>query len=208
VALAMRRIEDEATRMGVLVEDLLLLARLDQGRPLEQGAVELVAVVTDACTDARAVDPNREITCDVDGPVVVTGDELRLRQVVANLVRNAMVHTPPATPVEVRAAQEDGQAVIVVVDHGAGLPDGDPERLFEPFYRADPARSRDRGGTGLGLSIAARVVAAHGGSIQASGTPGGGATFRVELPLVGTLETAAEPVPPHALRTRPAPEDS
>jgi two-component system OmpR family sensor kinase len=194
--------------MGVLVEDLLLLARLDQGRPLEQGPVELVAVVADACTDARAVDPSREITCDVDGPVVVTGDELRLRQVVANLVRNALVHTPPATPVEVRAAQEDGQAVIVVVDHGAGLPDGDPERLFEPFYRADPARSRDRGGTGLGLSIAARVVAAHGGSIQVSSTPGGGATFRVELPLVGTLETAAEPVAPRALRTRPAPEAS
>jgi two-component system OmpR family sensor kinase len=205
VALAMRRIEDEATRMGVLVEDLLLLARLDQGRPLERGPVDLVAVVSDACTDARAVDPNREITCDVEGRVIVTGDEPRLRQVVANLVRNALVHTPPATPIQVRAAREDGNAVIVVVDHGPGLPDGDPERLFEPFYRADPGRSRDRGGTGLGLSIAARVVAAHGGTIQVSGTPGGGATFRVELPLAGKPEAAEEkPVRARAGRARPA----
>jgi two-component system OmpR family sensor kinase len=137
--------------------------------------------------------------------VIVTGDEPRLRQVVANLVRNALVHTPPATPIQVRAAREDGNAVIVVVDHGPGLPDGDPERLFEPFYRADPGRSRDRGGTGLGLSIAARVVAAHGGTIQVSGTPGGGATFRVELPLAGNPEAAEEkPVRARAGRARPA----
>jgi two-component system OmpR family sensor kinase len=188
VALAMRRIEDEATRMSALVDDLLLLARLDQGRPLEREAVDVATVVRDACADARAVDPGRAVTCTIDGAVVVTGDELRLRQVVANLLRNALVHTPPGTPVQVSAARDDGHAVVLVADHGAGLPPNETERIFEPFYRADPGRSRDSGGTGLGLSIVARVVAAHGGAVRVTETPGGGATFRVELPLAGAQE--------------------
>ncbi len=183
VAASMQRIEDEAKRMGGLVDDLLLLARLDQGRPLERVSVDLARLAADAGADARAVDPARTLTVQAPRPVVVIGDELRLRQVVANLIRNALVHTPPASPIEIVAEVQSGQAAVIVRDHGPGLPPGDAERIFEPFYRADSGRSRDRGGSGLGLSIVASVVAAHGGSISASDTPGGGATFRVDLPL-------------------------
>jgi two-component system OmpR family sensor kinase len=115
--------------------------------------------------------------------VVVTGDEMRLRQVVGNLVRNALVHTPSGTPIEVDVARRNGSAVLTVADHGAGLNPDDATRIFDAFYRADPGRSRDRGGSGLGLSIVAAVVASHGGGVRAQQTDGGGATFRVELPL-------------------------
>jgi len=131
------------------------------------------------------VAPRRLISLLGERRLLVTGDELRLRQVVSNLVRNAIIHTPPATPVEVLLEQSDGHAVLSVVDHGRGLPKGEEGRVFEPFHRADPGRSRDRGGSGLGLSIVAAVVAAHGGTVQALGTDGGGATFRIELPLEG-----------------------
>jgi two-component system OmpR family sensor kinase len=182
VVLATRRIEEEGQRMGVLVDDLLLLARLDQGRPLERAPVDLAALVTDACADARAADPARTITARVDAPVQVIGDDMRLRQVLNNVVRNALVHTPPGTPVEVSLSIADDRAVIAVVDHGPGI-DGDrPERIFERFHRSDPGRSGDQGGSGLGLSIAAAVVAAHGGRISVHPTHGGGATFRIELP--------------------------
>jgi two-component system OmpR family sensor kinase len=192
-ALARRRIEEEAIRMSVLVDDLLLLARLDQGRPLEQDPVDLGRIARDACADAGAVARDRRITLDVPEPVVITGDDLRMRQVVANLLSNAMVHTPPGTPIEVHVGSESGRAVLTVVDHGRGLSEEETRRVFEPFYRADPGRSRDRGGSGLGLSIVAAVVAAHGGSVEVTGTDGGGATFRVQLPLASTSASQDDP---------------
>lgn len=182
VLLAVRRIEDETRRMGVLVDDLLLLARLDQGRPLDSAPVNLTAMVNDAVSDARAADPGRSVVAQIAAPVSVTGDDLRLRQAVANLVRNALVHTPAGSPVEVALRVDDGYADIDVIDHGPGVPEAQRQRIFERFHRADPTRSRDQGGSGLGLSIATAVVAAHGGRISVTDTPGGGATFRIALP--------------------------
>ncbi len=181
--LARRRIEAEATRMSVLVDDMLLLARLDQGRPLEREPVDLQAIARDARSDASAVAPVRAVTLTAPERVVVTGDDMRLRQVVGNLLRNAIVHTPPATPIEIGLARRDGRAVLTVADHGSGLPPEFAARVFEPFYRGDTGRARDRGGAGLGLSIVAAVVAAHQGEVRVSQTEGGGATFAVELPL-------------------------
>jgi two-component system OmpR family sensor kinase len=181
--LARRRIEDEAVRMSILVDDMLLLARLDQGRPLDQKPVDLQTIATDALADARAVAPQREISLDAPGPVVVTGDDTRLRQVLGNLVRNAIVHTPARSPIEIGVSTEDGVGRISVTDHGPGLKPEDMDRIFEPFYRADPSRSRDSGGAGLGLSIVSAVVAAHSGHVKVVETAGGGATFEVELPL-------------------------
>ena len=182
---AMRRIEEEGERMGELVEDLLLLARLDQGRPLEQEPVDLGRVATDAVADARAVDPDRPITLTVtgDGPVLVTGDEARLRQVAANLLANARQHTPAGTPVAVRVRADGGRAVLQVADEGPGLAEEEAARVFERFYRADRSRARASGGTGLGLSIVAAIAEAHGGTASVTSSPGAGATFRVELPL-------------------------
>jgi two-component system OmpR family sensor kinase len=189
VMLAVRRIEDETRRMGVLVDDLLLLARLDQGRPLDRAPVDLTSMVNDAVSDARAADPERAVTAQIEKPVTVTGDDLRLRQAVANLVRNALVHTPAGSPVEVALLAPNGHAEIDVIDHGPGVPAAQRERIFERFHRSDPTRSRDQGGSGLGLSIASAVVAAHGGGISVTDTPGGGATFRIELPApVGTSD--------------------
>jgi two-component system OmpR family sensor kinase len=182
-AVARRRIEEEAVRMTALVDDLLLLARLDQGRPLAREAVDLQTIARDAQADALAVAPNRLIQLEAPETVIVTGDGMRIRQVVGNLVRNALVHTPAGSPVEIALSPQDGRAVLSIADHGPGLPPEAGARVFEPFYRADSGRSRDRGGSGLGLSIVAAVVTAHGGSVRAVGTPGGGATFVVELPL-------------------------
>jgi two-component system OmpR family sensor kinase len=167
----------------VLVDDLLLLARLDQGRPLDSAPVDLTAMVNDAVSDARAADPGRSVVAQIAAPVAVTGDDLRLRQAVANLVRNALVHTPAGSPVEVALHVENGYADIDVIDHGPGVPQEQRQRIFERFHRADPTRSRDQGGSGLGLSIATAVVGAHGGLISVTDTPGGGATFRIALPM-------------------------
>jgi two-component system OmpR family sensor kinase len=180
---ARRRIEEESIRMTGLVDDLLVLARLDQGRPLDKTEVDLRTIATDAVADARVVAPQRQISLTANGPVVVTGDDTRLRQVLGNLVRNALVHTPPQTPIEVAVATHDSVGRISVADHGPGLATEEVGRIFEPFYRADPSRSRDRGGAGLGLSIVSAVVTAHGGHVTVSQTAGGGATFEVELPL-------------------------
>jgi two-component system OmpR family sensor kinase len=190
----MRRIEDQAARMGLLVEDLLLLARLDQQRPLDRSPVDLLALAADAVHDAHAVAPDRRIELVLGGDdgdrgtaLVVLGDERRLRQVLANLVDNALRHTPAGGPVEVRvgAAGLDGRpaAALEVVDHGPGLTAEQAERVFERFYRADPARTQAAGGTGLGLSIVAALVAVHGGTVQVDSVPGRGARFRVVLPL-------------------------
>jgi len=203
----LRRIEDQAAAMGLLVEDLLLLARLDQQRPLDYRPVDLLALAADAVHDARAVVPDRSTQLLAGGeaamsagPLIVLGDEARLRQVVANLMGNARTHTPPGTPVEVRVGTRlvDGapRAVVEVVDHGPGLTAEQAERVFERFYRVDPARSHAGGGTGLGLAIVAALVAAHGGAVEVDATPGGGATFRVLLPLAPDAT-----MPPSGVRT-------
>jgi two-component system OmpR family sensor kinase len=181
-ALARRRIEEEAKRMSVMVDDMLVLARLGQGRPLETQPVDLQSIARDAVADAHAVAPQREISLDAPSPVIVAGDDTRLRQALGNLVRNALVHTPPETPIEVGVGADDGLARVTVSDHGPGLDEDEARRVFEPFYRADPSRSRDSGGVGLGLSIVAAVAGAHGGHVRVTETPGGGATFELELP--------------------------
>ena len=169
--------------MGGLVDDLLHLARLDQGRPMQQERVDMASLVRDAVRDAQAVDPNRSIAVDADVALMVSGDEARLRQVLANLVTNAVVHTEPGTPVVVRAMREGDDAVVEVADRGVGMTPEVAARAFERFYRADPSRSRHRGGTGLGLSIVEATVAAHGGSVGLDTAPGAGTTVRVALPL-------------------------
>ena len=186
---AMTRIEDESARMGVLVEDLLALARLDEVREQVREPVDLAALAGDAVDDARAVAPEREIAlhgCGEDDAVVVDGDPGQLRQVLSNLMRNALVHTPAGTPIEVSLRAVDGDATLAVRDHGPGLPTDDPSELFDRFWRGDgPARPHDRGraGAGLGLAIVAGVVAAHGGRAAAADADGGGARFEVVLPL-------------------------
>jgi len=182
-ALARRRIEEESVRMSALVDDMLLIARLDQGRPLDNKPVDLQAIARDAAADARAVAPQRDIQVEAPNAVVVNGDDTRLRQVVGNLVRNALVHTPATSPIEIAVTAQDSTAELSVADHGPGLKPEDRDRIFEPFYRADASRSRDSGGAGLGLSIVTAVVAAHGGHVRVKETAGGGATFEVALPL-------------------------
>ena len=180
---ALRRTEQESIRMGGLVDDLLQLARLDQGRPLVQERVDIATLARDAVRDARAVDPERPITLDADGALTVSGDEARLRQVLGNLLTNALVHTAPGTPVAVSAARVGDDAVLEVTDRGGGMPPDVAARAFERFYRADPSRSRHRGGTGLGLAIVEATIAAHGGTVSLDTAPGAGTTVRVALPL-------------------------
>jgi two-component system, OmpR family, sensor kinase len=254
----MRRVEQESARMSVLVEDMLLLARLDQQRPLEQQTVDMLTLAADAVHDARVVAPDRNISLAVGSgaALLVIGDEVRLRQVVGNLVNNAVTHTPEGSPIEVmvRSGSLDewrgrpagggnalavaravpgsvpapppptpepgparGQArgwapaqaghaadtgdpyaavVLEVADHGAGLTQEQAEHVFERFYRADQARSRQAGGTGLGLAIVAALVAAHGGAVWVESTPGRGATFCIAIPLA-----------PEARHLAPDPDD-
>ncbi|MCM0678271.1 HAMP domain-containing histidine kinase [Micromonospora phytophila] len=195
----LRRIEDEAARMGLLVEDLLLLARLDRERPLSLAPVELPVLAGDAVQAARVVAPERRIELEIEpgsGPLVVYGDDARLRQVIGNLVTNALTHTPPDASVTVRLRSERGNlAVVEVADTGPGLSADQAERVFERFYRADAARTRRAGGntgTGLGLAIVAALVSAHHGTVEVLTTPGGGATFRVRLPLVPDTDGEVE----------------
>ena len=180
---AMRRIEEESRRMGVLLDGMLALARLDEVAAVAHDHVDLAALTRDAVDDARAAAPDRPITASADGPVVVRGDADRLRQVLANLLRNALDHTPPATPVEVGLTSADGEARLEVRDHGPGLPVDDSAALFERFWRAEGGRERGRGGAGLGLAIVAAIADAHGGRVSAENAPGGGAAFVVSLPL-------------------------
>ncbi len=190
----MLRVEKEAARMGLLVEDLLLLARLDQQRPMARQPVDMLSLAADAVHDARLLAPNRSIGLTVQpgaAPLVI-GDEPRLRQVVSNLMSNALNHTPDGVPIEISLGtgtleQRDGTTVpavlLDVTDQGPGMTQEQARRVFERFYRADAARTRATGGSGLGLAIVAALVAAHGGTASVRTAEGQGATFRITLPL-------------------------
>ncbi|MGH3859092.1 sensor histidine kinase [Actinokineospora sp.] len=182
LAMAMRRIESEAERMGVLVDEMLLLARLDQGRPLEREPVPLAALATDAVADANAASPDHRFELEAT-PVSVAGDADRLRQVLGNLLANVIQHTPPGTSAVVRVRPEDHDAVVEVADNGPGVAVDDLPHVFERFYRGDSERLRDHGGAGLGLSIVSSVAAAHGGSATVRSNGESGTTFVVRLPL-------------------------
>ena len=216
----MARVEAQASRMGLLVDDLLLLARLDQQRPLQTGPVDLLALAADAVHDAQVLAPDRAISLSVEGDaaLIVTGDEARLRQVIGNLTNNALAHTPPGTPVTIRVGTRRGDdrtrlaglpadiAYIEVADEGPGLTPEQAERVFERFYRGDPSRARraadtpdapvSSGGSGLGLSIVAALVKAHGGVVSVETAPGAGATFRVLLPLAPEARASDPPSDP------------
>ena len=198
----MERVEQESSRMGGLVEDMLMLARLDQQRPIERRPVDLLTLAADAVQDARIVAPSRSIdlTLGTGAAFLVLGDEPRLRQVISNLMNNALTHTPDGSPISVRilTGYQQGNpavpcAILEVADHGAGLTQEQANRVFERFYRADQARGRRTGGSGLGLAIVQALVAAHGGTVSLDTAPGHGATFRITLPLA-----------PEALVTEPA----
>lgn len=192
ISTAMGRIESEAKRMGSMVEDLLLLARLDEQRPLQLKPVDLQLLAHDAVVDTKATSGARTITLvgldgSSPGPAPVHGDEAKLRQVIGNLVGNALRYTPEDSPIElavgVRTTQDGAASVIEIRDHGAGIPDSETSKIFERFYRADTSRTRDTGGSGLGLAIVAAIVGSHGGTVRVTETDGGGATLVVSLPF-------------------------
>jgi two-component system OmpR family sensor kinase len=181
-ATIMRRIEEESARMKGFVEDLLLLARLDQVRRSERAPVDLSVLAADACSDAIAADPQRPVTLAAPQPVVLLGDAAHLRQALANLVSNALRHTPTGSPIDVAVELRGGYALIEVRDHGPGLDDEALAHAFDRFWQKD--RSRSGIGAGLGLAIVAAVAAEHSGDIGAANAPGGGAVFSMRLPLV------------------------
>jgi two-component system, OmpR family, sensor kinase len=186
----MSRIESEARRMGMLVDDLLLLARLDAQRPIERNRVDLLALAADAVHDVQAVAPNRKVTLEVvDGPGTpeVLGDEARLRQVLGNLVNNALQHTPETADITVRVGTDTDDAILEVVDQGPGMTQQDALRIFERFYRTDSSREQSSGGSGLGLSIVDSLVHAHGGNVTVTTAPGQGCRFYVSLPRIADL---------------------
>jgi len=212
----MQRVEGEAARMGVLVQDLLLLARLDQQRPIERKPVDLLVLAADAVQDTRMIASDRpvKLTVEPGKAFLVVGDEARLRQVIGNLMTNALTHTPDGTPVDVRLsaghlpgtprypggpAPSVPAAVLDIADQGPGLTAEQARRVFERFYRADEARNRKSGGgSGLGLAIVSALVAAHGGTATVESAPGQGATFRVTLPLAPDAGQADETDEPEA----------
>jgi two-component system OmpR family sensor kinase len=188
---AVQRIEDEAVRMGTLVDDLLLLARLDQGRPLNTGTVDLATLARDAVSDAKAIDPGRPISLHAPAAVSVCADEARMRQVLANLLANTRDHTPAGTPVEVAVRADERDAVVTVIDDGPGLDPEEVDRVFDRFWRADHARGHkpgSAGGSGLGLAIVQALTAAQGGSVAADNVAGRGARFTVTLPVRSTAD--------------------
>jgi two-component system, OmpR family, sensor kinase len=192
---AMRRIEDEAARMGVLVEDLLALARLDEQREPVRRPVDVAAIARDAVDDARATAPDRTFELRAESGAQVLADPHQLRQVLANLLRNAIVHTPAGTPVEVSVARAGDDVRLDVRDHGPGLPNADADALFDRFWRAEGGRERGKAGAGLGLAIVAGIVAAHHGRVQAADAPGGGAHFTVLLPAAAFHPPPAGTIP-------------
>jgi two-component system OmpR family sensor kinase len=177
----LRRIEQESGRMKILVEDLLLLARLDQTRIAEREPTDLAVLAADACTDAVATAPDRKVTLDAPNPLVVFGDQAHLRQAIANLVSNAVRHTPTGSPIDVSVRMHDGQAEVEIRDHGPGLDDDAKEHVFDRFWQADRARANT--GSGLGLAIVAGIASEHGGTVTADNAPGGGAAFTLRLPI-------------------------
>jgi two-component system OmpR family sensor kinase len=189
----MRRIEQEAARMRTLVDDLLLLARMDQTRPLQRRPVDLAVLAADACTDASATDPARPITLDAPEPVVVSGDDAHLRQAIANLVTNALRHTPVGTAIDVAVQRAGGEATVTVADRGPGLPPDVLPRVFDRFWQGNAARTG--AGAGLGLAIVAGVAAEHGGRVAVDNRPGGGAVFTLTLPVQPTAANAGAAAP-------------
>jgi two-component system OmpR family sensor kinase len=181
---AMGRIEAEATRMGVLVENLLLLARLEELPEAPLVPVDLRELAEHAAQDTRAAAPDRAVVLHASDPVLVRADPEQLLQVVANLTRNAVIHTPPQTAIEISISREGEKAVLEVRDHGPGLPADGGEHLFERFWRTEGGRSRGRGGAGLGLAIVKAIVESHHGEVDARNAADGGAVFRVSLPIM------------------------
>jgi two-component system OmpR family sensor kinase len=185
----MTRIESESKRMGELVDDMLLLARLDQSRPLEREPVDMLSLATDAVVDAQALQPERTINLGVDPgavPPVVLGDEARLRQVLANLMTNALVHTPSTSPIEVHIAARDRKLELTVRDAGPGMDAESAAKVFDRFYRADHGRVRDHGGSGLGLAIVKSLIEAQGGTVTCVSSVDEGSTFVVMLPFAAS----------------------
>jgi two-component system OmpR family sensor kinase len=207
---AIARIGQEAERMGQLVEALLALAAADEARETSRHPVSLRELLADAAAETRAAAPDRAVEVEVAGEPVVGADPAQLAVLVDNLTRNALLHTPPGTAVALRAAREDGWAVLAVRDHGPGLPPGAGEQLFERFWRPEPGRHRGAAGSGLGLAIVRAIAQAHGGEVTAADAPGGGALFTVRLPVLALsgksqdshrdLLSAAATVPPMSVR--------
>ena len=187
-ATIMRRIEEESSRMKGLVEDLLLLARMDQVRQADRAPVDLSVLAADACSDATAMEPGRPVTLYAPQPAIVLGTEAHLRQALGNLLANALKHTPAGTAIDVSCSLDDGRAVLSVRDHGAGLDEEALGHVFDRFWQKDPARAGS--GAGLGLAIVAAVAAEHDGVVAAANAPGGGAVFTLRLPLVPSPEPA------------------
>lgn len=189
----MRRIEDESGRMRELVENLLVLARLDEADVATREPVDLAVLAADACSDAVATQPDRPVTLDAPAPVPVEGDPRHLRQAIGNLVTNALAHTPAGTPVTVAAHLDDGVAWVEVRDAGPGLGEEGRERAFDRFWQADPARSG--AGSGLGLAIVRAVALGHGGEVAAGDAPEGGAVFTLRLPTPAVADSGPPPPP-------------
>jgi two-component system OmpR family sensor kinase len=189
----LRRIEGEASRMRVLVEDLLLLARLDEHRPARSEPVDLTVLAADACTDAVATAPDRPVSLDAPESVVVMGDEAHLRQALGNLVTNALKHTPAGTAIEVSCRLRDGRAAVEVRDHGQGLDEESLAHVFDRFWQSDKARVGT--GAGLGLSIVSAIASEHGGRASAANAPGGGALFSLDLPAADDAACERTPWP-------------
>jgi two-component system OmpR family sensor kinase len=183
LARAMAGIRSETARMAALVADLLLLAQLDEDRPIDRARVDLAAIAFDAADAAQTVAPDRPVRLRIDDVVEVTGDALRLRQVIDNLLANVRTHTPPGTTCTLIVSRDHDEAVISVTDDGLGMPPGDAARAFDRFHRADTSRARASGGAGLGLSIVAAIVAAHGGTVAMVAPPGSGVTVTIRLPI-------------------------
>jgi two-component system OmpR family sensor kinase len=190
LALAMSRIESEAERMGVIVEDLLLLANLDQGRPLAQERFDLEAVLAEIVADHAVLHSDWPISFSSGGGSDLVGDELGIRQAVANLLANARSHTPPGTTIAVALATAGDDLTLEVSDNGPGIAADDLPHLFERFYRVDASRARRSGGSGLGLAIVQAIAEGHGGSVHVASVEGEGAAFTIVLPIAGATEAA------------------
>jgi two-component system OmpR family sensor kinase len=186
---AMSRIESEGSRMARLVDDLLLLARMDQARPLEQRPLDMVSLANEAATDFQTVAPDHPLDWNPSGEVLVRGDPVRLRQIIDNLLSNARTHTPAGTAISMSVQQVGNEAELVIADNGPGMTEEERQKVFERFWRADASRARNTGGSGLGLAIVQSLVTAHGGTVKLKSAPGKGAMFTLRFPVLGTQTT-------------------